>query len=447
MPGAKANLKANRRLSFLMYALGYLGIAVFTQTTVKWYQFYYAPPEANQFALRALVPISLIGVAMVLARIVDGLADPVVAYYSDRSRHRLGRRIPFILYGSLPLAATFILLWFPPVRGESLLNLVYLAVMLSLFFIFFTVVVAPYLALIGELTRTGQERMAVTTLQGVAQVLGVMIAEAGSGLLIAAWGFPVMGVVLGLFSLLTVLLTPAFVKEELVPPQEAPAVSLVDSVQMTLRNRNFALYLASYLAIWFGINTLTIAMPYITEVLLGKSADHSGYLIAGAFVLALLVSPFLPKVAERYSKKQIMLATSALFALILAATGLFGTLIPYPAAAALVVLAGVPLAVIFVVPNAMVADLAELDGLEHGQRREGMFFGVQGLIMKVVIGLSSLVTPLLFKAFGYSAARPLGLQIAGPLAGAAVLLGLCALSRYDLEEGVLAAKRVARGLN
>lgn len=427
-------VEVNRKVALFMYALSYLGIAVLTQTTVKWYQYYYAPPEANQYGLGALIPIGLIGVAMVIARIFDGLADPVVAYYSDKARHPLGRRIPFILYGSVPLALIFILLWFPPVQGESVVNLIYLTVMLSLFFIFFTVVVAPYLALIGELTKTKQERIRVTTMQGVTQVIGVMIAEAGSGALITAYGFKPMGIVLGLLSLATLLLTPLFVREEKVEAEATPSVSLTASVMMTLRDRNFLLYLTSYLTVWFGINTLTVAMPYITEILLKRSAEVSGYLIAAAFVLALLVSPLLPKVTDRFSKKQVMMATSLFFGLILTATGLFGTVIPFAVAAVLVVLAGIPLAAIFVIPNAMVADLAEVDARRTGTRREGMYFGAQGLIMKVVIGFSSFLTPLIFQTFGYSASRPLGLQLVGPMAGLTVLVGTFILRGYALEE-------------
>ncbi|MBO8126795.1 MAG: MFS transporter [Firmicutes bacterium] len=425
---------------FFLYAVGYLGIAILTQTTVKWYQYFYAPPETNQYGLKVLVPIGFVGVAMIIARIVDGLADPIVAYFSDKCRHPLGRRIPFILYGSVPLAATFILLWFPPVAGESILNLIYLAVMLSLFFIFFTIVVGPYLALIGELTRTKKERITVTTMQGITQVLGVMIAEAGSGLLITTAGFPKMGITLGLIALISLLLTPLFVREERRGSDSAATVSILESIKMTFSNRDFIIYLASYLTIWYGINTLTISMPYISEVLLGKTADTSGYLIAAAFILALIFSPLIPKIMESFSKKQVMLVTSGLFALILFITGFFGTLIPFNLAAVLVVLAGIPIAVIFVVPNAMVADIAEYDGLKRRQRREGMFFGVQGLVMKVVIGISSFVTPLIFDSFGYSVERPLGLQLSGPLAGLAVLFGTWLLSKYSLTEEMLQEK-------
>lgn len=431
-------MKSKNR-AFFMYALGYLGIAILTQTTVKWYQYYYAPPEMNQYGLQALIPIGFIGIAMIIARLIDGITDPVVAYISDK----LGRRIPFILYGTVPLIVTFILLWFPPVHGESVINLVYLTIILSLFFTFFTIVVVPYLALIGEITDSNKGRIKITTLQGITQIVGLMIAEAGSGLLINAYNFKVMAVILGSISLLSILLTPLFIKEGNISndlKSSANQMSMFGSMKMTLLNRNFAIYLSSYVTVWFGINTLTITMPYISEVMLGKTADHSGYLIAGTFVLAFLFSPFIPLITKRYSKKQIMFFTSLFFALILASTGLFGTLISYFYAAALVILAGIPLAVILIIPNAMVIDIAKQDTIRHRQNRTGMFFGIQGLVIKIVIGISSLYTPVLFKTFGYSSLQPLGIQLAGPICAVIIAIGAIILLKYsttgDENEGL-----------
>lgn len=427
-------MKDKKKISLLMYALGYLGISILTQTTVKWYQYFYAPPEANQGGLRILIPLGLIGITMIVARIFDGIADPLVAYFSDKSKNKKGRRIPFILYGSFPLVLTFILIWFPPIQGESIWNFVYLTFLLSLFFVFFTVVVGPYLALIGEITHTKKERINLTMMQGITQVLGVLVAEAGSGLLIGLSNYKVMGIVLGLFSLGTLILTPIFIKEKPVNIQAQRPMGLFRSLGKTMRNKDFLCYLVPYLGVWFGINTLTIAMPYISEILLGMSPESSGYLVGGAFVVAILFSPFLPKITVRFGKKRVALTAYVSFGIILMCIGLFGTLLNGIAAYIIIFLAGIPLSAALVVPNAMVADIAELDGLRSGHKREGMFFGVQGLVNKLVIGLSSFVTPILFHVFGSTPTSPLGLQLSGPIAGASVIVCSLVLRGYSIPE-------------
>src|SRR5690554_1313331 len=90
----RGKMRTNRNFVLWMYALGYFGISIFTQTTVKWYQYFYAPPDVNISGLRVLIPLTLIGITMIVARIFDGLADPVVAYISDNCKSRMGRRIP-----------------------------------------------------------------------------------------------------------------------------------------------------------------------------------------------------------------------------------------------------------------------------------------------------------------------------------------------------------------
>ncbi|MDD3839466.1 MAG: MFS transporter [Clostridia bacterium] len=433
-------MKKNRKIVLFMYAMGYFGISIFTQTTVKWYQYFYTPPETNVSGLKVLIPLSLIGITMIVARIFDGLADPVVAYLSDNCKSKRGRRIPFILFGSVPLAITFIMIWFPPVAGESIWNFIYLTIVLILFFIFFTVVVGPYLALIGEVSKTKEERIKLTTMQGITQVLGVMVAEAGSGLIIQKTNYRIMGITLGLIALATILLTPLFVKEEQTEYPEQQA-NIFSSIKMTMINRHFVMYLISYLMIWFGINTLTIAMPYITEILLRKTAETSGFLIAGAFVVAIVASPFIPKLTLKWGKKKVMLFASVALAIILCSMFFFGTAFTGWVPTFIIFLAGIPLSVTFIVPNAMVADIAEWDGLITGQWREGMYFGAQGLVIKIVIGFSSFITPLMFKAFGYSYENPLGLRLIGPLAGIVVLLGVMFLRHYDLSEDQLEQRR------
>ncbi|MGB9679292.1 MAG: MFS transporter [Thermoanaerobacteraceae bacterium] len=429
-------MKNNRFFILFMYSLGYLGISIFTQTAVKWYQYYYTPPSFNTQGLRILVPIGLIGFSMIVARIFDGVSDPIVAYYSDKIKTRWGRRIPFVLFGTPVLFLSFVMIWFPPVNSESIFNFVYLAFVLSLFFVSFTTVVAPYLALIPEISKTSKERITLTMMQGITQILGVMVAEAGSGILIGIFNFKIMGIILGVFAFATLMLTPIFVKEEKIEDENIPDVGMFTSIKMTFTNKNFLYYLVMATALWFGINTLTIAMPYITEVLLKTPAENSGFMIAGAFVIAVLFSFFVPKLTLLYGKKNMLMASSIMFAVILALTGLFGSFFNKTISILIILLAGIPLSVIFIVPNAIIADIAELDGINTGQRREGMFFGAQGFIIKIVIGISSLVTPTIFKIFGYSEVNPLGLQLVGPLTCILILSVTVLFNKYSLKEKV-----------
>jgi len=58
---------------------------------------------------------SLAGIALMVGRLWDAITDPAMGNMSDRTTFRMGRRRPYMLFGSIPLALAYIALWTPPV--------------------------------------------------------------------------------------------------------------------------------------------------------------------------------------------------------------------------------------------------------------------------------------------------------------------------------------------
>lgn len=163
-------ISSARRLG---YALGNPGFQLSDRIVVAIAVYYYLPPPG-----RGLVPqipeqvflgfLTVFGLAMLLGRICDSLTDVVVGWASDRSRSRLGRRRVFLIAGLLPMVVTPALLFFPPAAPGSFANTLWLFALLALYFVSFTVYVAPYLALIPEIAWTQQERVSLGTLLALA---------------------------------------------------------------------------------------------------------------------------------------------------------------------------------------------------------------------------------------------------------------------------------------
>ncbi|MEZ4515440.1 MAG: MFS transporter [Chloroflexota bacterium] len=92
----------------------------------------------------------------------DSINDPLVGTLSDRLYSRLGRRRPFLLYGAIPFAFAFVLMFYvPPLESKAALALYY-SVIFLLFDTLYTVVNVPYLALMPELTEEYDERSSLT---------------------------------------------------------------------------------------------------------------------------------------------------------------------------------------------------------------------------------------------------------------------------------------------
>jgi len=65
------------------------------------------------------VPIVWVGAILMTVRVLDAFSDPLMGVLSDRVHTRMGRRRPFILVGSLDLAAAVFLLFVPPASPAS----------------------------------------------------------------------------------------------------------------------------------------------------------------------------------------------------------------------------------------------------------------------------------------------------------------------------------------
>lgn len=415
----------------LRYGAGYAGIAVVTQTVLVWLAYFYAPPtEAGR---PTLLPIAWVGAAMLVGRIVDAVADPIVAAWSDATRTPLGRRRPFLLFGAGPLTLTFVALWFPPAGWPPLTLAIYLGVMVSLFLFFFTVYTAPYLALLPELARTRADRVGLATWQAVFQIVGLAVAMVASGYLIDGYGFGAMALALGGLSLASFLTTALGVPEP--PAEHRPTPGVVESIRLSLGNRPYVYYVLSQLLAWFAFNAVIVMAPYFVRVMMGGDEGDSSMALAVAFAVAVACFPALGRLSRRRGLKWTMQVALLALAAGMLLTGTVGSW-PVPLDAfgqGLVVFAvvGIGIAGMFVIPNAMVAEIADYDERLHGMRREAMFFGVQGFLTKAAMGLSSLAVTGIMNTLGFSGDRPLGLMVVGPLAGLFVLAAMGVLAGYD----------------
>lgn len=421
---------------YLFYPAANFGWTLLIQSVVTYYVFYYAPPQDNEFGLTTLIPMGLVGIVMLIGRIVDGIADPIVAYLSDNCKSPRGRRIPFLLYGALPLAITFVLIWFPINRHQSLLNFIYLSIVMSAFFFLFTVYVAPYLSLLPDIGKSSEERVKISTIKFIFNTIGLFVSAM---MLMFAKSFGFKRTVITFAILATVsMYLPIEIKERYsYEGERVNKVNFLDSIRMTLRNKQFIYYLGSYLLVWFGFNMLTISLPYIGTVLL-EMGDPTPAMIL-PMTVAVLSSPLIMSLVNKKGKKwgfkisMISFSVITLFIFPLGMDILFFNSSVY--GMILLGLAGMPLAGLLIIPDAIVADITDYDALKTGVRREAMFFGVQGFVMKFVIALSSFfTTSILFNFFGYNKGDHFGINLAGLVTSVAMILGTVILKKFSLKE-------------
>lgn len=428
----------------LAYAAGQAGNVLGYSLVTGFALRFYLPPTSGEGAGVPLVPAAIAGVIPVwftlnlIARGLDSWWDPYVANWSDKSSHKLGRRRVFMLAGCLPLALTTAAIFFPPDPAASLQNAAFVGAMLTLYYGMYSVYVAPYLALLPELAPDPKDNIVLSTIQAAAALLGALIALIGGPILAKQAGIPAMAAVFAGISLILLAIPIVLIDERrLAVSHYGPASTLgfLESIKETLKDRSFLPYVLGSTLFWFGFNIVQSAAPYYVEVLMQKPLDFQAIAMAATFGVAILSFPFVGGAVGKLGKRRVMIFGSVLLAALLAAIPLVeGPL----SGVALLGVAGVSVSILLAVPNAMLADVCNASARRTGQKREAMFFGAQGLLQKISLGLSTGLLGFLVDRFGRSAENPLGVKLSGPMASVALLGAAFFFFRYP-EESVLAA--------
>ena len=417
----------------IAYAAGGLGMNLPNLVISQWIFKRWVPSPAD-----ALVPVALFSAIFFAGRVTDAVTDPLVAFWSDGLRSKRGRRIPFILWGVVPMALVFFLLWFPPVQERHWLNVVWAIVFIQAYFVLYTVVVTPYLALLPEVTSGAEERVNLTTLQAVFVMLGTVVF-AVIGVVIEGAGWLAMGGIVAVLCIVSYVPTLLAIHEEPLPPRDAnePRPGLVSWVRMSFHNRPFLHLLGATSFYWFGLNLLIMIVPYWAQDLLGLD-ESAVALLMGPFLVANLVFfvvfNWVAKRQGKFVAFVITIVASALAAPLLCAVGHlpFGTLLQQSAFAMGII--GIPTAGFMMLPFALLADVVDHDEELTGQRREAIYFGVQAITQKTMIGASVFAFGLMVLSGGGESASLTGLKAVPLVAASSFVLGLVAFWGYSLRE-------------
>ncbi len=440
------------------YAIGQLGWSLVLGLVVNYLIYFYLPPAEAR--LPELIPsfylfgfLSIIGLITMGGRFIDAITDPWIATLSDRSTARRGRRISFMAKGGLPMVVMMVLLFTPPSSVPGALNVIWLAVTLFLFYLFYTIYVTPYFALIAELGHTPQERLNLSTYISLTFFLGTALASQAPMLfpLFEATGMDrvasirITFALLGLLSLIC-LYVPVFAIDEKKYSTGVPStVPMFDSLRLTFRNPNFLPFALSDMVYFLALTMLQTGLIYYVTVLLRQQEQFYSLLFIVMAVVSFACYPAVNLLARRTGKKKMIVGSFIIFALTFAMTSLFGLpFIPLSLTTQgylLAILGGLPLAAFGILPNAIVADIAEHDALKTGSHREGIYYGARTFMQKIGQMIAMLVFTSLL-VLGRDVGNDLGLRLSGLVAGVLCLGGLYLFNRYDEKQVLLETEQM-----
>jgi GPH family glycoside/pentoside/hexuronide:cation symporter len=377
----------------------------------------------------AFIAPALAANALLVAKIWDGVNDPLFGWLSDRTTSRFGKRRAFMIFGAPPLAISIALLWFVP-HGLSDVGLfIWIAGTFMLFDTMWTLTNVPYYALTAELTEDYDERAGLTAYRMVlavpAYIVGAGLTPFIAGLAFFGSkraGYGAIGVTYGLLAAAALWICAAGVRERRAVAEaraEAPPWRvLLDA----LRNRPFVQLLAAFLLANTAFALIRTLLAYVLTYQF-LMEDQVPLVMALLLVfVALFLFPW-KRLAGRWNKGPAYALGLAIGGLAVAAT----FFLPSTSSSWIYVVAavaGAGFSAQWVFPWAMVPDVVEIDRLSSGEHRGGMYYGIWGLATKISDGLGIAASGWVLQLYGYV---PNVAQSAGTLFGMRLFFGLVPL--------------------
>ena len=405
------------------------------------------------------------GLIFFLPKLVDCVTDPVMGFISDRTVSRWGKRRPYIFIGAILSGLSYIAMWQLSADNSQLYNFVYFLCWSCVFFIGLTIFSVPYVAMGYEMSDDYHER---TRLMAVAQWIGQW------AWVIAPWfwivlydpnwfdsateGARTLSIWVGAICMLLAMVPAIFCKSDGIAQDTstphrnetlgAVIRELLSGIAVTLKCRPFQQICIATFFIFNAYNTVAgfawfIIVYYMNQgdpALAGVWPTLFGSV--SALCTCFLVIPTVNWMAQRYGKRATFMVTQSVSIMGYAAfwwsfspSNPYLMFIPIP-------LFAFGIGGLFTIMMSMTADICDLDELETGERREGLFGAIYWWMVKFGLAFAGLLSGFILGVIGFDqnvavqseeTLAQLRMAFIGvPVSG--TLIALWAMRNYELDE-------------
>lgn len=374
----------------------------------------------------------LVGLAIMIALVLDAFADPAIGHFSDHLRSRWGRRHPFMYAAALPVGALYLLLWNPP-TGSQAQTFVFLVVVAILVRTAISCYEVPSSALAPELSSDYHER---TSILGYRYLFGWL---GGMGMLLLTFGvflapdthpnpatfragFGTYAIVSSALMTAVILLSALGTHHEIAHlPRVSPGVTSLRAtfadIRRALGNRAFRILLLSGV-FSFTAQGLNFALSVYINTHYWAFATNVLALFTGGVIVGVGLAFWIAGVvSRRWDKRRAAALLMASYPLVsiagfaLRAAGLMpangdpALIAPLMALTVLATALGVGGAIL---TGSMMSDVVEDAQIRTGERSEGVFFAGSFFMQKCVSGLGLFLSGAILAAVHFPAQAAVG---------------------------------------
>eukprot|EP01120_Amphizonella_sp_Union-15-10_P000303 TRINITY_DN10322_c0_g1_i1.p1 TRINITY_DN10322_c0_g1~~TRINITY_DN10322_c0_g1_i1.p1 ORF type:complete len:480 (-),score=59.33 TRINITY_DN10322_c0_g1_i1:80-1519(-) len=373
----------------------------------------------------AKIQTFLSGNILLIGNVWDGISAPWIGKLTDETRTRWGRRRPWLLFGAIPFALCYFLMWItiPPEYSQGARFTYYLIVVL-LYNTAGNCISVPYGALTAELATDYNEATTLTMTRMIFSIVGGVIAAYTHSSILQLFTLPesknldyskgyfVSALIFSLFSIIPPLITffgirepPLQLESEEPSPKDRPSrirqfIVIWQDIFGVMKIKPFRILMVIYLISWMCVNLVQNNLYLFTKYVLRRESQFSTIILV--VQLSASVSIFIwQQVSIRFGKKTTYYV--GISTLIVVQWCLFYVTATSPLWLVYIVsgLAGLGVAIGFLIPWSMLPDVIEYDEYLHDKRREGLFYALFILFQKIGLAVALASSSFVLGAFGY----------------------------------------------
>jgi glycoside/pentoside/hexuronide:cation symporter, GPH family len=347
------------------------------------------------------------GIVFLIAMLWDGIIDPVMGYYAQRTRSRWGSYRPYFLFGAIPLAVSLVLTFYrPDLEGAALVTYVLFAHVL--FRTAYTAVNIPYGALSAKITQSTEIRNSLSAWRISFATIGSAFVAYSTLKLVAAFGqgdatqgFVLTAALYAGLSIPVFLILFSTMREPPQPLAPAEPTNFKKSLAGLLKNKPFLVIAGATMLATVGAALASKTLVYYFKYVLGDETAV-GTAFAVNSVVILVAAPFWAYVTFKTSKRFVW-RTGALVSVAGSLLLFFNPHETVSVVVGIAALSAVGSAAGHLTFWSALPDTVEYGELRTGRRDESLVFGVMGFIQGASYGVAVALAGMFLDLIGYQA--------------------------------------------
>jgi len=330
--------------------------------------------------------LALSGWVWLIYGIWNAINDPLIGFYMDKKITKWGRRVPYIVIGTIPFTIGFMFLWWVPYSSsEQIFIFLHALLMLFIFDLGFTLCMTGWSSLYTEMYEEEGERATVVAIKDTIAFISSFIGIIIPPMIADAIGWELAGIIMGITIPITMLLSLLGSQERLEYQIDKP-LPIFTALKETFKNKPFVVITLTYTILDYCFGLTIMVLPLYAKFILEVDEGLVGVAAAGIAIGILISVPFwryiYAKKGPKYGLLLAMIIYSAgiwpLFLINDFIILIFVTIFPGFGAAGMLM------------TEPAISTAIDYDELETKKRREASYNGILTLIARLSLVFSGL---------------------------------------------------------